>query len=159
MTREERRAAAKARKEAAAARKAAEAINPGSLPPSEDEEEEIVQKVTRPLANLNLSNPNRARRNDDEEEGDAPLSRKEKEALEAAAAKERYRKLHEAGKTDEAKSDMARLKKIREERELARLRRLELEEERKAEMEAKLAQSSRKDAAPPPGTKKGGKRK
>ena len=86
------------------------------------------------------------------------MSRKEKEAIEAAAARERYRKLHEAGKTDEAKADLARLKKIREERELARLRRLELEEERKAEMEAKLAQSQRKDTAAP-GGKKGGKRK
>lgn len=48
--------------------------------------------------------------------GGAP-SRREREALEAAAAKERYRKLHEAGKTDEAKADLARLRLIREKRE------------------------------------------
>jgi len=37
--------------------------------------------------------------------------------MEAAQAKERYRKLHEAGKTDEAKADLARLALIREKRE------------------------------------------
>ena len=37
--------------------------------------------------------------------------------MEAAASKERYWKLHEAGKTDQAKSDLARLALIRKERE------------------------------------------
>ena len=46
-----------------------------------------------------------------------PQSRRERESLEAAQAKERYRKLHEAGKTDEAKADLARLRVIREKRE------------------------------------------
>jgi hypothetical protein len=36
--------------------------------------------------------------------------------MDALAAKERYRKLHEQGKTDEAKADLARLKLIREQR-------------------------------------------
>ena len=40
-----------------------------------------------------------------------------REALEAAAAKERYWKLHEAGKTDQARADLARLAIIRKERE------------------------------------------
>ena len=40
-----------------------------------------------------------------------------REALEAAAAKERYRRLHEAGKTDQARADLARLAIIRKERE------------------------------------------
>ena len=44
-------------------------------------------------------------------------SRRERESMEAAQAKERYRKMHEAGKTDEAKADMARLKLIREKRD------------------------------------------
>jgi hypothetical protein len=52
-----------------------------------------------------------------------PGSRKEREAMEAAAAKERYMKLHAAGKTDEAKADLARLKLIREQREAEALRR------------------------------------
>jgi len=37
--------------------------------------------------------------------------------MEAAAAKERYWKLHEAGKTDQARADLARLAIIRKERE------------------------------------------
>jgi len=40
-----------------------------------------------------------------------------REALEAAAAKERYWKLQEAGKTDQARADLARLALIRKERE------------------------------------------
>ena len=40
-----------------------------------------------------------------------------REALEAAAAKERYWKLQEAGKTDQARADLARLAIIRKERE------------------------------------------
>lgn len=44
------------------------------------------------------------------------LSRREREAVQAQQAKERYQKLHEAGKTDEAKADLARLKLIREKR-------------------------------------------
>lgn len=47
----------------------------------------------------------------------AELSRREREALQAQQAKERYQKLHEAGKTDEAKADLARLKLIKEKRE------------------------------------------
>ena len=45
------------------------------------------------------------------------MTRKEREAMEAAAAKERYWKLHAAGKTDQAKADLARLAIIRKERE------------------------------------------
>jgi Casein kinase substrate phosphoprotein PP28 len=47
----------------------------------------------------------------------AELSRREREAVQAQQAKEKYQKLHEAGKTDEAKADLARLKLIREKRE------------------------------------------
>jgi hypothetical protein len=47
----------------------------------------------------------------------AELSRREREAIQAQQAKERYQKLHEAGKTDEAKADLARLKLIKEKRE------------------------------------------
>lgn len=46
-------------------------------------------------------------------------SRKDREAAEKKAAEERYWKLHEAGKTDQAKSDLARLKIIKEKREAA----------------------------------------
>jgi hypothetical protein len=53
-----------------------------------------------------------------------------REALEAAAAKERYWKLQEAGKTDQAKADLARLSIIRKERE-------EKAKQRQAEVDAK----------------------
>jgi Casein kinase substrate phosphoprotein PP28 len=53
-----------------------------------------------------------------------------REALEAVAATERYRKLHEAGKTDQARADLARLALIRKERE-------EKAKQRQAEAEAK----------------------
>ena len=52
-----------------------------------------------------------------------PGSRKERESLEAAAAKEKYMKLHTQGKTDEAKADMVRLKLIREQRDAEAARR------------------------------------
>jgi hypothetical protein len=72
------------------------------------------------------------------------LSRKEREALDAAAAKERYWKLQEAGKTDQAKADLARLAVIKREREeKARQRKAELEE-KKAAAEAKAAGGGRK---------------
>lgn len=67
-----------------------------------------------------------------------------REALEAAAAKERYWKLHEAGKTDQARADLARLAIIRKEREeKARQRQAEADAKRDA-AEARLAASGRK---------------
>ncbi|KAH9450664.1 hypothetical protein MJO28_009890 [Puccinia striiformis f. sp. tritici] len=63
------------------------------------------------------------------------LNRKEREAAEKKAAQERYWKLHQAGKTDEAKVDMARLAKIRQEREQAAAF-------RKAEAEAKAKEAA-----------------
>ncbi|KAF9354714.1 hypothetical protein BGX26_007454 [Mortierella sp. AD094] len=52
------------------------------------------------------------------------MSRKEREAAEKEAAKQRYWKLHQEGKTDEAKADMARLAVIRKQREEAAAKRL-----------------------------------
>ena len=106
MTREERKAADKARKEAAKAKKQQQESS------EEEEEEEIVNDSLAP------GNPNAAPGSS----GAAPssgggMSRKEREAKDAAAAKERYQKLHAAGKTDEAKSDLARLAAIRKDRE------------------------------------------
>lgn len=106
MTRDERRAAEKARKEAAIARKK------GAAAASDDDEEE--EEDFAPVGNPNLApaNPNAP--------GNASsggMSRREREAKEAAAAKERWQKMHLAGKTDEAKADLARLALIRKERE------------------------------------------
>jgi hypothetical protein len=134
LTREERRAAAKAKKEAAIAKKKG-APQPGDLPSSSSEEEEESDEDDMP-ANPNHSKAARSQAAaapvsvEEAAEGVkamglgakakkpvGELSRREREALQAQQAKERYQKLHEAGKTDEAKADLARLKLIREKRE------------------------------------------
>jgi hypothetical protein len=45
------------------------------------------------------------------------LSRREREEIDKVKAKERYQKLHAAGKTEEARSDLARLAIIKKQRE------------------------------------------
>jgi hypothetical protein len=140
LSREERRAAAKAKKEAAIARKSTKIAQPGDLPSSSEEESEDEDMPANP-------NHSKAARNqakaapvavDEADEGVkdlsvggkvnakpiAELSRREREAVQAQQAKERYQKLHEAGKTDEAKADLARLKLIREKREAEAARKL-----------------------------------
>jgi len=133
LSREERRAAAKAKKEAAIARKKNIVAQPGDMPSSSEEESEEEGMP----ANPNHSKAARSQAKaapvtvDEAAEGvkdlsvggkgkgkpPAELSRREREAIAAQQAKERYQKLHEAGKTDEAKADLARLKLIREKRE------------------------------------------
>lgn len=133
LSREERRQAAKAKKEAAIAKKKG-VPQPGDMPSSSEESSDDEDDMP---ANPNHS---KAARNqakaapvavDEATEGVkdmsvggkgkgkpmAELSRREREAVQAQQAKERYQKLHEAGKTDEAKADMARLKLIREKRD------------------------------------------
>lgn len=133
LSREERKKEKKARKEAAIARAKAGNIQVGDLPPSDSEEEEEEDMPANPnhskAARKQLIAPT-----PDVDEATAgvsklavknqqPQSRRERESLEAAQAKERYMRLHEAGKTDEAKADLERLRKIREDREAAAARR------------------------------------
>ncbi|PSR97737.1 casein kinase substrate phospho protein PP28-domain-containing protein [Coniella lustricola] len=135
MSREDRRKEKKARKEAAIAKAKAASIQVGDLPPSDSEEEDDDMpanpnhsKAARKQA---IAPPKEEEEGDVEEATEAvskmsvkqPQSRRERESAEAAAAKERYMKQHLAGKTDEAKADIARLQRIREERERARLQR------------------------------------
>ena len=61
------------------------------------------------------------------------LSRREREAIQAQQARERYQKLHAEGKTEEARADLARLALIKEKREEEAAR-------KKAEREEKEAQ-------------------
>ena len=132
MSRAERKAHAKARNEEAAAKAAA-----GGSSSDEDgsDEEQAPLKVTvakKGQAGMNVANPN------DPGQASAGLSRREREAVEAAAAKERYLKLQEAGKTDQARADMARLQVIRQERdEKVKMRKAELEKKLAAEAKAK----------------------
>jgi len=131
ITRTERKAAAKAKKEAVKAR--AQAATPASGDDNEDEDEDDAPDVQiHGHAGIKVSNPN-----DPANSAAGVLSRREREAVEAVAAKERYWKLQEAGKTDQARADMARLTIIKQEREeKARQRKAELEE-KKALAEAK----------------------
>lgn len=138
MTREERRAAAKAKKQAALAKKSQVAAQPGDLPPSESEESDLDLP-----ANPNHTANSRAQlqkglageSNDDTSQ----LSRREREAIEAQQARQRYLKLHAEGKTEEARADLARLALVRERREAERARK-EAEKEERAERERERAE-------------------
>jgi len=121
LSREDRRKEKKAKKEAPIAR-AKKPVQVGDLPPSDSEEEEEAAMPVNPNHSRKARNQTKVDPSVDEAaEGVQKMSvapsRREREAMEAQAAKERYRKLHEAGKTDEAKADLARLKLIREKRE------------------------------------------
>jgi hypothetical protein len=71
------------------------------------------------------------------------LSRREREAIQAAQAKQRYEKLHAEGKTDQAKADLTRLKAIREQREAAAAKRKEETAEKERLAKDRLATSGR----------------
>ena len=80
---------------------------------------------------IEVANPNRMQRKakkaaDLNVDAKVELSRKEREEIERQRKEAQYRKLHEAGKTDEARRDLARLAIIRKEREeAARMRQVE----------------------------------
>lgn len=118
--RDDRKALKKARKEAAIAKQKSRTVEVGDLPSSDEESDDDgmpanpnhskaarkqtkpveVEEITEGVSNMTA----------------APANRKEREAVEAAAAKEKYMKLQAEGKTDQAKADLARLKLIREQR-------------------------------------------
>lgn len=146
MTREERRAAARAKKQTAMAKRRQQAAQPGDLPPSESEGEDDGADEDGELP----ANPNHTAkaRSQTQAQTDKPttggsgkekvngdlsqLTRREREAIEAQQQRERYMKLHAEGKTEEARSDLARLAIVREQREAERARK-EAEKEEKAE--------------------------
>ncbi|KAK9453856.1 casein kinase substrate phosphoprotein PP28-domain-containing protein [Dipodascopsis uninucleata] len=101
---------------------------------SESENEGEAGAAVKQKPQIEVANPNWS----SSSKVDPPrLSRREREAMEAAAAKERYWKLHAQGKTDQAKADLARLAIIRKEREAKAA-------ERKAEQEAKATAQNAK---------------
>ncbi|KAL7979254.1 hypothetical protein Chor_015278 [Crotalus horridus] len=90
---------------------------------------------------IDIENPNRAvptakKVTQLDMESPRELSRREREEIEKQKAKERYMKMHLAGKTEQAKADLARLAIIRKQREEAAKKK---EEERRAKDEAALA--------------------
>ncbi|KAK9385202.1 casein kinase substrate phosphoprotein PP28-domain-containing protein [Lipomyces mesembrius] len=107
---------------------------------AEESDNESVQvhrsESPPPPPPIAVGNPNR----NPSTEPSTQLSRREREAMEAAAAKERYWKLHAEGKTDQAKADLARLAIIRKERE-EKARQRKVEQDAKATEQAARAQA------------------
>ncbi|KAI5622745.1 28 kDa heat- and acid-stable phosphoprotein, partial [Silurus asotus] len=108
---------------------------------SEDSDDESARRRKGVEGLIEIENPNRAAQKtkkvtDLELEGPKQLSRREREEIEKQKAKERYMKMHLAGKTDQAKADLARLAIIRKQREDAARKK---EEERKAKEVAQAA--------------------
>lgn len=93
---------------------------------------------------IEIENPNRIAQKakkvtDIELEGPRQLSRKEREEIEKQKAKERYMKMHLAGKTDQAKADLARLAIIKKQREEAARKKEEERKSKEATQEAAAA--------------------
>ncbi|XP_053194347.1 pdgfa associated protein 1b isoform X1 [Scomber japonicus] len=92
---------------------------------SEDSDDEGSQRRRAGVEGLiEIENPNRVAQKSKKVthiELDEPkqLSRREREEIEKQKAKERYMKMHLAGKTDQAKADLARLAIVRKQREEA----------------------------------------
>ncbi|CAI5674642.1 unnamed protein product [Oreochromis niloticus] len=90
---------------------------------SEDSDDEDSQRRRAGVEGLiEIENPNRVAQKSKkvtqiELEEPRQLSRREREEIEKQKAKERYMKMHLAGKTDQAKADLARLAIIRKQRE------------------------------------------
>ncbi|XP_076865282.1 pdgfa associated protein 1b isoform X2 [Brachyhypopomus gauderio] len=108
---------------------------------SEDSDDEYFRRRNGVEGLIEIENPNRAAQKakkvtEIELEGAKQLSRREREEIEKQKAKERYLKMHLAGKTDQAKADLARLAIIRKQREEAARKK---EEERKAKDAAQAA--------------------
>ncbi|XP_054363666.1 28 kDa heat- and acid-stable phosphoprotein isoform X1 [Mirounga angustirostris] len=101
---------------------------------SEDEDDDYQQKRKGVEGLIDIENPNRVAQTTKKVtqldlDGPKELSRREREEIEKQKAKERYMKMHLAGKTEQAKADLARLAIIRKQREEAARKK---EEERKA---------------------------
>jgi multidrug efflux pump subunit AcrA (membrane-fusion protein) len=72
------------------------------------------------------------------QEEEASMNRREREALQKQQAKERYQKLTEEGKTDQARSDLARLAIIRKQREDAKRKKDEEELAKKSKKQESM---------------------
>ncbi|XP_029996772.1 pdgfa associated protein 1b [Sphaeramia orbicularis] len=109
---------------------------------SDDSDDEASERKRTGVEGLiQIENPNRVAQKSKKVtqiELDEPkqLSRREREEIEKQKAKERYMKMHLAGKTDQAKADLARLAIIRKQREEAAKKK---EEEKKAKEAAAAA--------------------
>ncbi|KAF6720115.1 28 kDa heat- and acid-stable phosphoprotein [Oryzias melastigma] len=126
--------------EGAAKKDASEDKLPGSGSDDSDDDDS-ERKKTGVEGLIEIENPNRVAQKSKKVtqiELDEPrqLSRREREEIEKQKAKERYMKMHLAGKTDQAKADLARLAIIRKQREEAAKKK---DEEKKAKEAAVAA--------------------
>ncbi|XP_023677625.1 pdgfa associated protein 1b [Paramormyrops kingsleyae] len=113
---------------------------------SDDSDDEDTQKRKGVEGLIDIENPNRVVQKSKKVadivlEGPKELSRREREEIEKQKAKERYMKMHLAGKTEQAKADLARLAIIRKQREEAARKK---EEERKAKESVAAAAAAAK---------------
>ncbi|KAL9083706.1 MAG: hypothetical protein Q9159_005606 [Coniocarpon cinnabarinum] len=158
QSREERKAEARKRKEVAIAKKKKKQAAPGDMPTSsedEDDEDEDIDDDMPANPNHTVKAQKQAAAPMVAKDAEPPassgkkkadttqLSRREREALQAQQAKERYQKLHAEGKTDEARADLERLKLVREERERAAERKREEAAERAEHEKEKKEQLDR----------------
>ncbi|XP_042044948.1 28 kDa heat- and acid-stable phosphoprotein-like [Salvia splendens] len=107
---------------------------------SEEESEGEPEKVKGAegviqIENPNLVKPKNLKARDADFEKTTELSRREREEIEKQKAHERYMKLQEQGKTDQAKKDLERLALIRQQRADAAKKR---EEEKAAKDQKKV---------------------
>lgn len=154
MTREQRREAAKARKAAAIAKKSQKVPEAGDLPTSDEESDDDMPANPNHTAKARTqaakapvdpdAAPAAAAKGKGKQDT-AQLSRREREALEKQAAKERYEKLHAEGKTEQARADLERLKLVKERRE-AEAARKKAEAEERAELDKEKAELMAREA-------------
>ncbi|KAL1537827.1 28 kDa heat- and acid-stable phosphoprotein-like [Salvia divinorum] len=107
---------------------------------SEEESDDEPEKVKGAegviqIENPNLVKPKNMKARDVDLEKTTELSRREREEIEKQKAHERYMKLQEQGKTDQAKKDLERLALIRQQRADAAKKR---EEEKAAKEQKKV---------------------
>ncbi|KMT04573.1 hypothetical protein BVRB_8g182290 [Beta vulgaris subsp. vulgaris] len=123
--------------------KEAEEVEEEEVEESEEEsDEDTQQKMKGTQGIIEIENPNlvkakNLKAKDIDLEKTTELSRREREELEKQRAHERYMKLQEQGKTEQAKKDLERLKLIREQRAEAAKKR----EEEKAAKEQKKSEA------------------
>ncbi|XP_058095757.1 uncharacterized protein LOC131241106 isoform X2 [Magnolia sinica] len=109
---------------------------------SEEESEEETEKKKGTqgvieIENPNLVKPKNLKARDVDLEKTTELSRREREEIEKQKAHERYMRLQEQGKTEQARKDLERLSMIRQQRAEAAKKR----EEEKAAKEQKKAEA------------------
>ncbi|TNM96676.1 pdgfa associated protein 1b [Takifugu flavidus] len=109
---------------------------------SEDSDDDSTRRRAGVEGLIEIENPNRVSQKSKKvthiemDEQPKQLSRREREEIEKQKARARYLKMHFAGKSDEAKADLARLAIIKKDREEAAKKK---EEERKAKEAAAAA--------------------